>query len=244
MRLCAARTDHQAAGSSLGTLRTHVRERDGGAVGPAGAARDALDGGLRVELDDLKLPVDVTAIMETRDRLLSGIAALLEADVRRVETGLRRQDRVVELAAPARNARLDAAELELVVVHRRLEARVEHFDGAGKVRGDAVTSEDEERRVLLHLDLALRAQAHANELRADRLAELGLGQEEEVLLAAAPDDERRDQPRLRRQEQCRARVADAERVHVVRDHALEIVARVRSGDPDEGTRTCSYIHPD
>ncbi len=40
--------------------------------------------------------------------------------------------------------------------------------------------------MLLRLDLAARAQPHAHEQRAHRLAELGLRQQQEVLLAAAP----------------------------------------------------------
>ena len=55
-------------------------------------------------------------------------------------------------------------------------------------------AEDEQRRVLLELDLALRREARAQQLRPHDLAELRLGQEQEVLRAAAPDAQRRDQP--------------------------------------------------
>src|SRR5579863_217525 len=119
LRLCAARTDHHAAGSSLGT-GAHVRERDDGAVGTARRARHALDGRLVVELDHLQLAIDVPAVVQACDRLLPGIAALAEADVRLVEAGLGGEDGVVELAAPPRDAGLDAAQLELVGRERRL----------------------------------------------------------------------------------------------------------------------------
>ena len=62
----------------------------------------------------------------------------------------------------------------------------------------------------------------------DGFAELGLGEQEEVVLAAAPDDERRDQPCLRRQEERLARCF----LDVVRDHPLEEVLGVRSLDRD------------
>ena len=96
--------------------------------------------------------------------------------------------------------------------------------------------------MLLRLDLAAGAQAHAREVRTHGLAELRLGEEQEVLVAAAPDDERRDEPRLRREQERGDGVADGERVDVVRDHPLEVVARVRSGDPDEGARAVGHIH--
>ena len=126
----------------------------------------------------------------------------------RLEPGLRGQDAVVELPAPTRHAGLDPATLELVGVERRLELRVEHLDGTGKVGPDPVSAKHERRRVLLGLDLALRAQPHAHEQRANLLAELRLGEKQEVLVTTAPHDDRCDQARLRGQQQCRARLAD------------------------------------
>ncbi len=62
--------------------------------------------------------------------------------------------------------------------------------------------------MLLRLDLAARPQAHARKQRSHGLAELGLRQEQEVLVAAAPHYERRDHTSLRGQQQRRAPLAD------------------------------------
>ena len=169
----------------------------------------------------------MAAVVQPRNRFLPGIATLAEVDVRDVEPGLRREDSVVDLAAPARHARLDPAPLELVRVERRRELRIEHLARTGPVGGEAlVTLEDEHRLVLLGLDLAAGTEAQTQELVAHPVAEPRVGQDEEVLLAAAPDDERRDHARLRRQQQRRARLADRERLDVVRDHPLQIVRGV------------------
>ena len=58
---------------------------------------------------------------------------------------------------------------------------------------------------------------------ADGLAELGLGQEQEVVLAATPDEERRDHAPFRRQDQRLARLA---RENVVGDDPLQQVGGV------------------
>ena len=68
---------------------------------------------------------------------------------------------------------------------------------------------------------------------ANDLAELGLGQEQEVVLAAAPDEERRDHAALRRQDQRLARLG---REDVVRDDPLQQVGGVGPLDPDVGAR--------
>jgi hypothetical protein len=91
--------------------------------------------------------------------------------------------------------------------------------------------------VLLGLDLGLGREAVAAELRLHLLAELGLGQEEKVLVPAAEDDERCDHARLRSQEQRLAGLAGAERGDVVGDHPVEIGLRLGTGDSDEGPRT-------
>jgi len=69
--------------------------------------------------------------------------------------------------------------------------------------------------VLLGLDLAFRAQTHPHEQRAHRLAELRLRQQQEILFAAAPHDERSDDPRLRRQQQGGTCVADLQSFNVI-----------------------------
>ncbi len=112
----------------------------------------------------------------------------------------------------------------------------------GKVRRDPVPAEDECRRVLLELDLALRTQAHPHEQRAHRLAELRLREQQEVLLAAAPHDERSDDPRLRGQQQRGACLADLQGLDVIRDHPLQVVARVRSRNAEIGPLSCCHIH--
>ena len=96
----------------------------------------------------------------------------------------------------------------------------------------------------LRLDLALRAQPHLREQRAHRLSELGLGEHEKVLVSAAQHDERRDHARFRRQQQRRARLARGERFDVVRDHALQVVGRIRPRHPHVCTLPCSYVHGD
>ncbi len=75
-----------------------------------------------------------------------------------------------------------------------------------------------------------------DELGADDVPELGLGQQQEVLGTAPPDPERGDHPRLRGQKQRLAALALAERLDVVREHPLEVVLRVRARDTDERPR--------
>ena len=86
--------------------------------------------------------------------------------------------------------------------------------------------------MLLRLDLHLRAQPHAREVPEHDLAELRLGEQEEVVLATAPDGERRDHAGLRRQQQGLARLLG----DVVGDHALEEVLRVRAAHTDVRAR--------
>jgi hypothetical protein len=86
--------------------------------------------------------------------------------------------------------------------------------------------------VLLRLDLDLGREPRAKERRCDVLAEPRLGQEQEVVIGAAHDDDRRDQPRLGREQHGAAgRLGD-----VVREHALEEVLRIGARDPDVVTR--------
>ena len=96
--------------------------------------------------------------------------------------------------------------------------------------------------MFLRLDLALRAQAHPHQLRADDLSQSRLGQDEEVVVRAPQNDERCDHARLGGQQQRRARLTRSERLNVIRDHPLQVVGRIRPGDADELPRSHSHIH--
>ncbi len=103
--------------------------------------------------------------------------------------------------------------------------------------------------MLLRLDVALRGEPRADEGRADALAEAPLGEDQEVVRRAPEHDEGRDDPRLRRQEQGLARVAGAERLHVVRDHRLKVRRGVGSSHGNEvagaaGHTRCRDAHAD
>jgi hypothetical protein len=87
--------------------------------------------------------------------------------------------------------------------------------------------------VLLRLDLRPRREAHAEQLGAHALAELGLGEQQEVVVGASQDAKRGDHARLRRQQQRLAARPCGERLDVVREHPLEVVRRVRACDADE-----------
>src|SRR5262249_10699270 len=153
--------------------------------------------------------VCVAAVVEPGDRLLPRVAALRERDVRRVEPGFGGEDLVVDLVAPAPYAGFDPAQLELRGGGRQPSARGEHLARAGPVGDEAFvgTTEDEQRLVFLRVDLAPCSEAEAQELRAYPVAEPRLRENEEVHVAAAPHDERRDHARLRRQQQRRTRLA-------------------------------------
>ena len=88
--------------------------------------------------------------------------------------------------------------------------------------------------MLLRLDLGLRREAGAEQLGPDALAELGLRQEQEVLVPAPQHDERRDHARLRGEQQRLARLAWPERGDVVREHPVEVLLGAGTGDADEG----------
>ena len=94
-------------------------------------------------------------------------------------------------------------------VARRRKTAVDRLAGAREVGGEAVrvVAEQHHGLVLLELDLAARTQPHPQQMRAHLLAELGL-REQQVVIVAAQDDERRDHTRLRRQEQRGTRVTD------------------------------------
>ena len=162
-----------------------------------------------VQLEPAQLAVRVTAMVQARHRLLAGIAALREADVGRLEAGLGGEDPVVELLPPGRRTGLDAEQLQ--IGRLACELGVEHLDGRLAVVGgrDPVGAvEDDRARVLLPIERDLGGEARAQQRRQAHVAELGLREHQEVLLAAAPHPQRSDQPRLRRQQQRVARLAD------------------------------------
>jgi hypothetical protein len=169
------------------------------------------------------------------------VASLEELTLGRVEACLGRQDAVVELAPDPRRARADAQALELVLTDeiRAVGRRgVEHLDGLEPVvavRNALAPAEDEERLVLLRLDLGLRREPEPAQLRRHTLAELRFREQQEVIRPAAPDDERRDHAPLRREEERLAGVAEVERLDLVRDHPLEVAGRLGAGDAHEGT---------
>src|SRR2546421_789042 len=180
------------------------------------------------DFQDSQPAVHLASMALAGDWFLAGVAAFREADVRLVETRFRRQDALVDLAAPAWDAGLDPPVLEFVLAHLRAwRAFVENL----------IAAEDEPRLVVLGLDLDLGREAGAEELRADPFAELGLRREQKVVGAAAKDAQRRDHARLRGEQKRLARRAVVERLDVVRDHALQVVLGVWSGDPDERART-------
>jgi hypothetical protein len=192
--------------------------------------------GLAVELEHSERAIHVAAVMEACERLLARVAALREGDGPLIEACLGGQDALVQLAAPARRARQDAKPLELVVRMLCRELAVEHLDRRNSVVGGGNpvgTAEDDRRGVLLGLDLALGGEAHPRHVSANGLAELGLGQEQEVVFAAPPHEKRRDHAALRRQDQ---RLAGLALEHVVRDDPLQEIGGVGPADPDEGAR--------
>ena len=168
-------------------------------------------------------------------------------DVRRIEAGLRREHAVVELAAPARHAGLDPAALELLVLERRLELRVEHLDARRRSRWRSLARR--RRRaptVLLGLDLALRARSRMR------------------VSSAAPRSPSSGSVRTRKSSSPRRQTTSGaitrafavsssaghasptcERLDVVRDHPLEVVRRVRPAQRRRThARTSAHVHAD
>src|SRR5438105_13313509 len=120
-------------------------------------------GHVALDVEDAEAAIDLAAVVLPRDRLLSGIAAFREADVSRLEAGLRGQHTVVELRAPARDTGLDPPALELCV------ARL--VTGRPLVE-DLVAAEHEPGLVLLGPDLHLRRETRPLQLRAHGVPEL------------------------------------------------------------------------
>ena len=193
------------------------------------------------------------AVVEPRDRLLPRVAALREADRALHEPRLGRHHTIVELASEPGRTREDAKPLELRFRDRRCvlrRVRVEELD-----RGHAVVpvrdrqlvvihddvlcgTDDHDGAVLLALDRALRREPGTEKLAGEALAGLGLGQEQEVVLRPAYDDDGGHDARLRRQQERLARGADVELLDLVRHHPVQVRRGVRPdhGDVRPGTR--------
>src|ERR1041385_8663041 len=79
---------------------------------------DLVPGLRRRDFQSPQPAVRVAAVVQARDRLLAGVAALRERDVGLVETGLGGENALVELLAPNRGAHLDPQRLELARLPR------------------------------------------------------------------------------------------------------------------------------
>ena len=88
-----------------------------------------------VDLEHAQRAIHAAAVVLARDRLLAGVAALLEVDRRPVEARLRRQDAIVELATEARSPGSYAKALELLVAYLAPRRRllVQHLVGRDAV---------------------------------------------------------------------------------------------------------------
>ncbi len=170
-----------------------------------------------LDLEYPKLAVRMAAVVEPRDRLLARVAPLGERDRPFLEPCLGGEDAVVELVAGDGRPGADAEAFELVVGDRIgvPDVGVDHLAGRDPVvvvRDRAVEdgADDERRAVLFGLDRALRREAAAREIAANPLAEVGLGEEQEVVVSAAQHGQRRDDARLRGEEQGQAGLAHRE----------------------------------
>src|SRR5437660_7646940 len=91
--------------------------------------------------------------------------------------------------------------------------------------------------MLLRFDLDLRREAGAQKLRTNLVTELGLGGDQKVVGGAAEHTQGRNHARLRREKEGLAGGTVVERLDVVRDHALQVVLGVPTGDPNKRPRT-------
>ena len=129
-----------------------------------------------LDLEHLQAPVDLAAVVQPGDRLLARIAALRERDVRLVEARLGREDRVVD-SLPQAGAAASIRMRSTSSAERVGSTSASSSSDAGLaellVRDPAVLAEDDDRRVLLRLDLDLGREPRAKQGGADRLAEPG-----------------------------------------------------------------------
>src|ERR1041384_8595669 len=139
--------------------------------------RDLVPGLRRRDFQSPQPAVRVAAVVQARDRLLAGVAALRERDVGLVETGLGGENALVELLAPNRGSRLDPQRLELARLPRvklaflprlpRLDPVVLYPKPTSRVGEMQVAAQ---RR---HRDLALRREPRAKQRRRDGLGDAG-----------------------------------------------------------------------
>src|SRR5205823_15061962 len=129
------------------------------------AQADLVAGRGRLDLELAQQAVRVAAVVPARDRLLARVAALRERDVRLLEAGLGRENRLVELLPPGRRARVDPQRLELAGVRRFAVGFLPGLPRLGAVvldsRAPARVDEVEVAPQRLDRDLALRREAGA-----------------------------------------------------------------------------------
>src|SRR6478735_6262955 len=249
-----------------GHLAPDVGKRDDAVCGVRRGARHPPDG-LAVERElcvvdrkvgafhrhDPETAIRMPSVVEPCDRLLSRVAALREADRPLHESRLGRHHAIVELASEPRRARKDAKPLELCFRDRYCvlrRVRVEELDRRHAVvpvrdREPVVIhdtvlcgTDDHDGAVLLALDRALRREPGSEKLAGEALAGLGLGQEQEIVVRPAYDDDGGHDARLRCQQERLARGADVELLDLVRHHPVQVRRGVRPdhGDVRPGTR--------
>ena len=178
-----------SSGTSMRTYASATRRRATALVtrptafSPSGSRRRGATVGL--ELQHAQAAVRVAAVVQPRDRLLARVAALREADRPLGQAGLGRQHAVVDLAAEARACRLGCGGAR---APRRAigapRARVEQLDGRARRsrrsgaalarRGRSSTCAPRARSRPSPRSACAAARAHA-------VAELGLGEQQEVV---------------------------------------------------------------
>ena len=162
-------------------------------------------GSVTSSVEDAQRAVRVPAVVQPRHRLLPGVAALVEADGALDESRLRRQDAVVDLG-PERGvpARIRRSSSSSAAVARPAGSRVEHLDRRDAVvlvrdRSGAAHRGGRRSWAPRARSRPSRGEPRAQELVAHTLAQLGLGEEQEVVVAAPQHPQRRDHPGLRRE---------------------------------------------
>jgi len=184
--------------------------------------------------------------VQTRDRLLPRIATLRQADRTLDQARLGGKYAVVDLPAEGGCPGLDSQQLELVVRQLSRFRRRDTIDdlpcGPGVVRRrDEHTrrlfvGEQHKGVVTLDIDLDLGREPQTKEPALDGVAQLRLGEQQEVVLRPAEDAERRDHACLGSEQQRVARFPGPERLDVVRDDPLEKARGVGPAHADEAAR--------
>ena len=194
------------------------------------------------DLEHAERPVHVPAVVQPRDRLLTRVAALREARRARSSRPASAGSTRSSISRPeARRPRTDAQELELVVVRSSARRRVvEHLDRRHAVVGSRNAARSRRGRRSTSCCSCSISHFAANRERTSvdrtRSPSSGSVRRRKSSAPRRQDDERRDHPRLRGEEQRLARVADPERLDVVREHALEVGRGVRAAHADERPR--------